>query len=74
MTIITEEEFSYRHGRVPTFQLLRKQAECALIHEELQTRMDEEKKRLIKTGVTYNEFKDLVSTVHLKPISRRNRN
>ncbi len=70
MTIIEEEKFSFKNG-IPHFSHFRREAEELIVKNSRQCLVDEEKKRLLKTNVTYDEFKDLVSTVHLKPVSRR---
>ena len=71
MTIIEQEKFAFKNGIVPPFSHFRREAERAIADRAHSKRVDEEKKRLLRTNVTYDEFKNLVSTVHLKPVSRR---
>ena len=71
MTIIEEEKFSFKNGVIPQFAHFRRETERAIAKQAQLHRQDEEKKRLLRTNVTYDEFKDLVATVHLKPVSRR---
>lgn len=71
MTIIKEEKFSFKNGVIPSFSHFRLEVEKVTAYENHSRSIDDEKKRLLRTSVTYDEFKDLVSTVHLKPVSRR---
>ena len=71
MTIIEEEKFSFKNGALPPFIHFRSEVEDAFVQQSRLYLIDGEKMRLLKSGVTYDEFKDLVSTVHLKPVSRK---
>jgi hypothetical protein len=71
MTIVQEEVFSCKGGILPSFTRLRLDAEEAILRDTRALQLDEEKKRLLRAPVTYDEFKSLLSSVHLKPIRRR---
>lgn len=76
MTIIQEDKLTISLDSDIPFQHLRYEVQDALRNDRLLHMINDEKLKRFQSVVDYQEFKDLVSTVQLKPfrrIARRNR-
>ena len=70
MTIIAEERLTVKRGSALKFEALRSEVMAAHKSDLMYSTVNEEKKRLLKAGVDYQGFKDLVSTVGLAPFNK----
>ena len=70
MTIIKQDPLTVPLSGIVPFTVLRFEVSVARLSDERSTCVNEEKKRLLRAGVNYQEFKDLVSTVGLRPFNR----
>jgi hypothetical protein len=73
MTIINEERLTVTTTKRLSFSDLKQEVLEAIKGDERLNYVDHEKKRFAKAGVGYSEFKDLVATVGLKPVTRNGR-
>jgi hypothetical protein len=71
MTIVKEEKFTIRDEKDIKFDVLKRMVLDAIEKDKRYSEEDEEKKRVIRSASSYQEFKDLVSTVDLVPVKRR---
>jgi hypothetical protein len=71
MTIIQEEKLTLKNKSDDIFDHVKAQVLIAIREDAEQDAIDNEKKRISRMGVTYAQFKDLVSTVNLVPFKRR---
>lgn len=71
MTIIQEERFTLGKTTKVSFDALRKELILAIREDQEYEKINEEKKRLVRSAANYKEFRDLVSTVNLVPFSKR---
>lgn len=72
MTIIQEEKLSVHEvDKASLFDHVVSQLSDSLAREKRLQRVEVEKKRLSRSGVTYDQFKDLVATVDLVPFRKR---
>lgn len=70
MTIIKQDPLTVPLSGIVPFTVLRSEVSVARLRDDQCTCVNEEKKRLLRAGVNYQEFKDLVSTVGLRPLNR----
>ena len=73
MTILTEERLTVSSKTMIHFSEIKAEILDAKKKEEHHSHVDQEKKRFAKLGVSYSEFKDLVSAVGLRPVVRNHR-
>ena len=73
MTILTEERLTVSSKTMIHFSEIKAEILDAKKKEEHHSHVDQEKKRFAKSGVSYSEFKDLVSAVGLRPVARSHR-
>ena len=70
MTIIKEDKLSISLDEEIPFLRLRQEVREALVNDGMLAKVNDEKMKQLRAGVDYNEFKDLVSTVNLRPFKR----
>jgi hypothetical protein len=70
MTVINEDKLTISTGSDPTFDKVKLEVLDALKLDLRHKAIDEEKQRIARSGVTYEQFRNLVSTVELKPFRR----
>ena len=70
MTIIEEELLTIRSRSDKMFQQIKHDVLLGIKKEKREILIDDAKKKISKSGVTYKEFRDLVSTVGLVPLKR----